>query len=40
MDKLNKRQHDIISLAEQDGYVGVDDLAETFSVTPQTIRRD
>ena len=40
MDKLNKRQHDIIPLAEQDGYVGVDDLAETFSVTPQTIRRD
>ena len=40
MEKLNKRQHDILSLAEQEGYVGVENLAETFAVAQQTIRRD
>ena len=40
MEILNKRQHDILSLAEQEGYVGVENLAETFEVTQQTIRRD
>jgi DeoR family glycerol-3-phosphate regulon repressor len=40
MKKLNKRQHDILSLAEQEGYVSVENLAEKFEVTQQTIRRD
>ena len=40
MEILNKRQHDILSLAEQEGYVSVENLAETFEVTQQTIRRD
>jgi len=40
MEILNKRQHDILSLAEKEGYVGVENLAETFEVTQQTIRRD
>ena len=40
MKNLNKRQDDILSLAEQEGYVSVENLAETFTVTQQTIRRD
>ena len=40
MEILNKRQYDILSLAEKEGYVGVENLAETFEVTQQTIRRD
>ena len=40
MKKLNKRQDDILSLAEQEGYVSVENLAEAFTVTQQTIRRD
>jgi DeoR family glycerol-3-phosphate regulon repressor len=40
MEILNKRQHDILSLAEEEGYVSVENLAETFVVTQQTIRRD
>jgi DeoR family glycerol-3-phosphate regulon repressor len=40
MKKLNKRQRDILSLAEDEGYVSVESLAETFSVTQQTIRSD
>jgi len=40
MEILNKRQHDILSLAEKEGYIGVENLAETFEVTQQTIRRD
>ncbi|MGY9053820.1 MAG: DeoR/GlpR family DNA-binding transcription regulator, partial [Rhodobacterales bacterium] len=40
MKQLNKRQNDILSLAEQEGYVSVENLAETFTVTQQTIRRD
>ena len=40
MEILNKRQHDILSLAETEGYVSVENLAETFEVTQQTIRRD
>ena len=40
MEILNKRQHDILSLAEKEGYVSVENLAETFAVTQQTIRRD
>jgi len=38
--QLNKRQNDILSLAEQEGYVSVENLAAEFSVTQQTIRRD
>ena len=40
MEVLNKRQHDLLSLASQEGYVSVENLAETFAVTQQTIRRD
>ena len=40
MKKLNKRKRDILSLAEDEGYVSVESLAETFSVTQQTIRSD
>ena len=40
MKKLNKRQDDILSLAEQEGYVSVENLAKAFTVTQQTIRRD
>jgi len=40
MKKLNKRQHDILSLAEKEGYVSVENLAEAFTVSQQTIRRD
>lgn len=40
MEKLNKRQRDILVLAEEEGYVSVDDLAKTFNVTQQTIRSD
>ena len=40
MEILNKRQHDILSHAEKEGYVSVENLAETFEVTQQTIRRD
>jgi len=40
MEILSKRQHDILSLAEQEGYVSVENLAEAFTVTQQTIRRD
>ena len=40
MKKLNKRQRDILCLAEDEGYVSVESLAETFSVTQQTIRSD
>ena len=40
MEILNKRQHDILSLSEKEGYVSVENLAETFEVTQQTIRRD
>ena len=40
MEILNKRQHDLLSLASEEGYVSVENLAETFAVTQQTIRRD
>jgi DeoR family glycerol-3-phosphate regulon repressor len=40
MEILNKRQHDLLSLAEQEGYVSVENLAKVFTVTQQTIRRD
>lgn len=40
MEKLNKRQRDILNLAEEEGYVSVESLAKTFEVTQQTIRSD
>ena len=40
MNNLSQRQRHILGLARQNGDVTVDDLAQRFSVTPQTIRRD
>ncbi|MEP9348381.1 DeoR/GlpR family DNA-binding transcription regulator [Xanthobacter sp. KR7-225] len=37
---ITLRQHDIVDLARQGGFLSVEMLAEHFSVTPQTIRRD
>jgi DeoR family transcriptional regulator, glycerol-3-phosphate regulon repressor len=37
---LSPRQHQILGLARQLGNVVVEDLAERFDVTPQTIRKD
>ncbi|WP_439889239.1 DeoR/GlpR family DNA-binding transcription regulator [Pseudomonas sp. MBLB4123] len=37
---LAPRQHDILNLARERGYVSIDELAQAFAVTPQTIRRD
>lgn len=40
MQALSPRQQQILTLARQSGNVIVDDLAERFDVTPQTIRKD
>jgi len=40
MEVLSPRQSDIVALAKVEGRVNVDDLAERFGVTPQTIRKD
>jgi DeoR family glycerol-3-phosphate regulon repressor len=40
MPQLSPRQHQILTLARSTGTVQVDDLAERFEVTPQTIRKD
>lgn len=40
MEILSPRQSDIVALAKTEGRVTVDDLAERFGVTPQTIRKD
>ena len=40
MDVLTPRQADIVALAKSDGRVSVEALADRFSVTPQTIRKD
>lgn len=37
---LNKRQTQIVDALRRLGYVAIDDLAQEFSVTQQTIRRD
>ncbi|WP_210203558.1 DeoR/GlpR family DNA-binding transcription regulator [Breoghania corrubedonensis] len=37
---MTGRQTEIIALVRQNGFVSVDQLAEQFAVTPQTIRRD
>src|SRR5258708_9303610 len=36
----NARQQQIIDLVRQRGFVSIEALAEHFSVTPQTVRRD
>ena len=40
MQLLQPRQIDILDIARRDGRVEVDDLANVFGVTPQTIRKD
>jgi len=40
MKLFTPRQHDIVDLARQQGRVLVEELAEHFQVTPQTIRKD
>ena len=40
MDLLTPRQMDIVGLARSEGRVSVEGLADRFSVTPQTIRKD
>lgn len=40
MEILTPRQSDIVALARAEGRVTVEDLAERFAVTPQTIRKD
>ncbi len=40
MAELSLRQQDIVNVARQNGRVMVEQLAEMFAVTPQTIRRD
>jgi DeoR family glycerol-3-phosphate regulon repressor len=40
MDPISPRQSDIVTLARTQGRVGVEELAERFGVTPQTIRKD
>ncbi len=40
MEALNFRQQHILALARQSGGVSVDELAQRFDVTPQTIRKD
>lgn len=37
---LPPRQHSILERARERGYVSIDELAQAFAVTPQTIRRD
>lgn len=37
---ISARQQDIIDLVRQNGFLSVEVLADRFSVTPQTIRRD
>jgi DeoR family glycerol-3-phosphate regulon repressor len=40
MDDLNVRRLEIVSIARVQGRVNVDELAERFEVSPQTIRKD
>jgi len=40
MDIISPRQTDIMNMLRQDGRVGVEELAELFDVSPQTIRKD
>jgi DeoR family glycerol-3-phosphate regulon repressor len=40
MELITSRQIEILSIAREKGRVNVEDLADRFSVTPQTIRKD
>lgn len=40
MEIVSPRQSEIVALAKSEGRVTVEDLAERFGVTPQTIRKD
>lgn len=40
MEPLSIRQNEIVGLAREQGRVDVDELSQTFSVSPQTIRKD
>jgi DeoR family glycerol-3-phosphate regulon repressor len=40
MELLSKRQNKILGLARQNGRVDVEELSNTFKVSPQTIRKD
>lgn len=40
MDETSERQKEIIEIARKSGRVLVDELAQRFDVTPQTVRRD
>jgi DeoR family glycerol-3-phosphate regulon repressor len=40
MEPVSPRQSDIVAIARQHGRVNVEELAERFAVTPQTIRKD
>jgi DeoR family glycerol-3-phosphate regulon repressor len=37
---LNRRQQEILTLVQRHGFVSNEELAQSFNVTPQTIRRD
>ena len=39
-DIVSRRREKIVDLVQNRGYVSIEDLAESFDVTPQTIRRD
>jgi len=39
-ETLNSRQKEIMKTAQQKGFVSIEELTQTFEVTPQTIRRD
>lgn len=40
MEELTPRHQQIMQRVRQQGFVSIDDLAQTFDLTPQTIRRD
>ncbi len=37
---MNKRQGEILKMVQRQGFVSIEALAQSFNVTPQTIRRD
>ena len=39
-ENLNRRQQEILSLVHRQGFVSNEGLAQSFGVTPQTVRRD
>ncbi len=39
-DIVSRRREGIVELVQNRGYVSIEDLSDTFEVTPQTIRRD